>query len=74
MSPLLRNNGEPVDEAYAKKRSQWEPVVEATQIKGDSEAHPFLSPNDEFADFETYDFALTPDPTRHADPGTHTPE
>lgn len=63
MFPLLRNNGEPVDAAYAKKRMQWEPVVEATQIKGDSEVHPMLAPNDEFADFETYEFALTPDGT-----------
>ena len=59
-----RLNGEPVDEAYAKKRMQWEPAVEVTQIKGDSETHPALSPNDEFADYETYDFALTPDGTR----------
>jgi hypothetical protein len=64
MFPLVRNNGEPVDEAYAKKRSQWEPAVEASQIKGDSETHPLLSPNDEFADYETYDFALTPDGDR----------
>ena len=64
MFPLVRNDGESVDEAYAKKRSQWEPVVEATQIKGDSEAHPALSPNDEFANYEVYDFALTPDGTR----------
>ena len=64
MFPLLRNNGQPVDADYATTRMRWEPVVEVTQIKGDSEAHPALSPNDEFADFETYDFALTPDGTR----------
>ncbi len=64
MFPLTRNNGEPIDEGYIEKRAQWEPVVEATQIKGDSEAHPMLSPNDEFADFEIFDFALTPDGTR----------
>jgi hypothetical protein len=62
--PLVRHNGEKVNEAYAKKRSEWEPVVEATQIKGDSESHPALSPTDEFADYEVYDFALTPDGTR----------
>ena len=66
MFPLNRNNGEPVDAAYAQTRARWEPVVEATQIKGDSEAHPLFSPSDEFADFETYDFALTPDGARPA--------
>ena len=64
MFPLVRANGQPVDADYARTRMKWEPVVEVTQIKGDSEAHPALSPNDEFADFETYDFALTPDKTR----------
>ncbi|PTX44866.1 uncharacterized protein DUF3604 [Christiangramia gaetbulicola] len=64
MFPEVRLNGEPVDEAYALQRMKWERAVEITQIKGDSETHPALSPNDEFADFETYDFALTPEGTR----------
>ncbi len=45
----------PVDIAYARTRAKWEPLYEATQIKGDGESHPFLSPNDEFADYETWD-------------------
>jgi len=40
---------------YAKERQKWERLYEATQIKGDGEAHPLLSPEDEFADFETWD-------------------
>lgn len=41
--------------AYARNRMRWEPIYEVTQIKGDGEAHPLLSPNDEFADYETWD-------------------
>lgn len=48
-------SGARLDADYARERARWEPVVEVTQIKGDGEAHPFLSPNDEFADFGTWD-------------------
>lgn len=43
-----------VDENYVKLRAKWEPHYEITQIKGDGEAHPYLSPDDEFADYETW--------------------
>ena len=55
MFGLEKIKGGPIDTAYAKMRSRWEPVYEVTQIKGDGEAHPKLSPNDEFADFGTWD-------------------
>ena len=48
-------NGTELDETYVTQRKKWEPLYEATQIKGDGEAHPFLSPDDEFADYETWD-------------------
>ncbi len=51
MFQLTGPDGGPMTAAYARRRSAREPLVEATQIKGDSESHPFLSPNDEFADF-----------------------
>jgi len=56
MFPLVDSfTGKPVDKAYAANREKWERLYEATQTKGDGEAHPFLSPNDEFAGFETWD-------------------
>ncbi len=50
--------GEPIAEGYAAKQARWEPIAEVTQIKGDSETHPELAPNDEFADFERFNFYL----------------
>jgi hypothetical protein len=48
-------DGAKLDKTYATRRNRWEPLYEATQIKGDGETHPLLSPDDEFADFETWD-------------------
>jgi hypothetical protein len=59
----VRLSGEPFDVEYFKRRARWEPLYEVTQMKGDGETHPMLSPNDAFADFETWDKGqLGPEP------------
>jgi len=56
MFPLIESfNGKPIDREYAETRAKWERLYEATQMKGDGETHPFLSPNDEFANYERWD-------------------
>lgn len=54
MFKLVDWAGNPLDDAYAEQRMRNEPLVEITQIKGTSDTHPLLSPNDEWADFEIY--------------------
>jgi len=58
MYALTKNNGDAIDLAYTQARMRNEPVNEVLQIKGQSMAHPELSPNDEFADFEVYQNTL----------------
>ena len=55
MFALEDSEGNPLSAAYAELRMRQEPLVEVTQYKGDSEAHPYLSPEDEFADYESWD-------------------
>ena len=56
MFPMeAQDDGKDIDISYVERRARWEPLYEATQIKGDGETHPLLSPDDEFADFETWD-------------------
>jgi hypothetical protein len=55
MFDVETRSGKPIDADYAKNRMRWEPIYEVTQIKGDGEAHPLLSPNDEFADYYNWD-------------------
>ena len=53
MFPAL--GSEKMSESYARQSARWEPLFEVTQVKGDAETHPLLSPDDPFADFETWD-------------------
>jgi hypothetical protein len=55
MFPVVEAFGSRIDRDYAQTRARWEPLYEVTQTKGTGEAHPFLSPNDEFAGFELWD-------------------
>jgi len=58
MFSQVDSNGNPIDAAYAEVRTRWEPVYEMTQIKGDGETLSELSPDDEFANFESYRFPM----------------
>ena len=55
MFPTIEQFGKPLDAEYVTQRAKWEKIYEVTQTKGTGEAHPNLSPNDEFADFEIWD-------------------
>jgi hypothetical protein len=55
MFPIVEAFGKKLDSEYAKTRAKWERLYETTQTKGTGETHPYLSPNDEFADFEIWD-------------------
>jgi hypothetical protein len=69
------DNGKAFDKAYAEARAKWERTYETTQIKGDGEAHPLLSAEDEFAAFETWDMGnldLSQQKTPEMLPGEYT--
>jgi hypothetical protein len=55
MFPMVEAFGKKLDRDYVETRAKWERLYEVTQTKGTGEAHPFLSPNDEFANFEIWD-------------------
>lgn len=61
MFPLNNWAGEPIDAEYAQTRMRNEPLVENTQVKGTSDTHPMLSPNDEWADFEIMPLRIATD-------------
>ncbi len=71
MFDMVDSDGRPISTEYARTRMRWEPMVEVLQMKGTSETHPFLSPEDEFANFEQFRFRLlggrtTPDAANFA--------
>ncbi len=68
MFDLVKRDGKPIDAAYNKTRADNEPLYEITQIKGTSETTPFLSPTDEFAGFELWDYTLSADFERPSHP------
>jgi len=59
MFALKKYYGGDIDSAYTTQRIKNEPIVEMTQVKGTSETHPALSPNDEWANFEIYELLLS---------------
>jgi len=61
MFEMVKFNGDPIDAAWIAARTENEPLYEISQIKGTSETHPDLSPNDEFANFEQWDYTLSAD-------------
>jgi len=63
MFDMVDSDGRPITAEYARTRIRWEPVIEMTQVKGTSEVHPELSPNDEFAEFEIRRKLLAGQPT-----------
>ena len=64
MFEQVKFDGSPIDTGWVAARSRNEKLYELTQIKGTSETHPSLSPNDEFADFEIWDYTISAEAER----------
>ena len=79
MFQLTDPSGGPMSAEYARRRAAREPLVEITQIKGDSESHPFMSPNDEFASYgdagwELGNLDMSAPSTQEMQPGSYVRE